>query len=69
MRRAIFLCLVLMFSITSVSATDISTDTEWSENSTLSGDYVVKSGNTLTISGNYTVDAVSYTHLTLPTKA
>ena len=56
MRRAMFLCLVLMFSITSVSATDISTDTEWSENSTLSGDYVVKSGNTLTISGDYTVD-------------
>ena len=56
MRRAIFLCLVLMFSINSVSAADISTDTEWSENSTLSGDYVVKSGNTLTISGDYTVD-------------
>ena len=45
-----------MFSINSVSAADISTDTEWSENSTLSGDYVVKSGNTLTISGDYTVD-------------
>ena len=37
-------------------ATDISEDTEWTDGGTISGDYVVKSGSTLTISGAHDVE-------------
>ena len=55
MRRAIILSLMILLSLSLVSATNIGTNTEEDSSGTLSGTYTVEDGATWTISGDYEI--------------
>ena len=55
MRRAIILSLIILLSLSLVSATNIGTNTEEDSSGTLSGTYTVTDGATWTISGDYEI--------------
>ena len=55
MRRAIILSLIILLSLSLVSATNIGTNTEEDSSGTLSGTYTVEDGATWTISGDYEI--------------
>ena len=55
MRRAIILSLIILLSLSLVSATNIGTNTEEDSSGTLSGSYTVEDGATWTISGDYEI--------------
>jgi hypothetical protein len=56
MRSAFFLTFLVLGSLIGVSAADIDSDDEWSDSGNISGLTTVKTGSTLTISGDYIVD-------------
>ena len=55
MRRAALMILIMLLCQPIVSGNEISSNEEYASDGTLDGDYTITNGNTLTVSGNYTI--------------